>query len=139
MGSRVIGMFDPIRVVVPVNDNYSDRLVIGRNSIVGFFIEQYTGVIFINVSDALTGTDDLSKRLTPGTIITNNRDIDYAISQVPRDETGTRYQEYVSSTSRVYVPVDFSIFMGTPCIEFELESGATIGDVTIDVVLWEVK
>lgn len=139
MGAKIVGMYDPIPLVVLDGDSYSQRLVIGRNSIVGFFIENYAGGVYINVSDSLTSTDDPNKRLTPGTVIENTFDINYAYSQVPRDELGTRYQETSGTTNRVYVPVDFSIFMGTPCVEFELAAGANAGDVQITVVLWEVK
>lgn len=139
MGSKIIGMYDPIRVVVPTTGSYSDRLVIGRNSIVGFFIQNYTGVVYINVSDSLTANDDPDQRLTPGKVIENTFDIDYAYSQIPRDELGARYQEYVGSSNKTYVPVDFSIFMGTPCVEFELAAGAGAEDIIIDVVLWEVR
>jgi len=139
MGSKVVGLYNPVRLVVPAGQTLSQRLVIGRSQILGFWIENYTGSIYINVSDKLTGTDSTKSHLVPHTVIDNTQDIDYCHCQVPRDVVGARYTEYVSTTDRVYVSVDFSIFMGVPCIELELATAAPAGGVMIDMIVWDVK
>lgn len=147
---KIYGMFDPLSVVVANGANKSDRIVIGRSTISGFYITGYVGKIYINASPMLTLDDSIflsSPQINrPQLVIGMTFPQDelnplyktYHQTQAFKDPLGARYFEEISISTGVYVTVDYTLFLGPIAIEFELEN-ASVGETLIIITPYQMN
>ena len=121
-GRIVSGKYNPITVIIPVGETESEAIFLGKKSIIGLYVIDYTGNITFTGSISEEG--DL------------NADTPYASLQKPESDTGAAYTA-VSGSTHSMIPIDYTVFATPNYIKLNLAS-AQLVDVRIEIQPYDI-